>query len=73
MKKELFSAFKVAIEKEQEATDFYTYLAGLSADEGLKSVLLNFARQEAAHRDGLISLYERMKEEMEARPTEEPS
>lgn len=70
MRKELFSAFKLAIEKEQEANDFYTYLAGQTDDEELKRVLLKFAHQEAKHRDELMRLYERMKKEMEERSEE---
>lgn len=62
MKEDLFSAFKLAIEKEQEAYEFYTYLSGQTDDMELKEVLLLFAREESSHREKLMKFYEKMRQ-----------
>ena len=53
---ELKDILNFAIEREQEAVDFYYELAGRSKVQGIKDELTKFAKMEEGHRDKLKSL-----------------
>ena len=53
---ELKDILNFAIEKEQEAVDFYNDLAERSKVQGIKDELFMFAKMEEGHRDKLKSL-----------------
>ena len=61
MEEELFSTFKLAIEREQEAYELYTYLADKTEDGEAKEVLMKLASDEAEHKSHLLQLYESMR------------
>ncbi len=57
-REELFNAFKVAIDKEQEAFEFYSALAKkITENKELKVLFENFARQESTHLQAFKDLY----------------
>lgn len=45
-----------AILAEQEAVDFYTTLAGLTKDEHIKQIFLDFAKEEIGHKTKLTNI-----------------
>ena len=53
---ELKEILNFAIEREQEAADFYYELAGKVKSQGIKDELNKFAKMEEGHRDKLKSL-----------------
>ena len=47
-----------AIDREQEAVDFYGELAGTATDESMRSVFENFAKEEQGHKAKLMKVQE---------------
>ena len=47
-----------AIEREQEAVDFYINLAEKSIDAAMKNVFIQFSREEMGHKARLINIKE---------------
>lgn len=56
-REDLFEAFRIAIDREQEAYEFYTSLAEKSGDEMLSEIFSKFAQEEAQHNEKLRELY----------------
>lgn len=48
-----------AIEREQEAVDFYTKMADNSSDAAMKNVFIQFSREEMGHKSKLIAVKEK--------------
>jgi len=59
----LFEAFKIAIDKESEAVEFYKGLSEDSDEQELKTLFSEFAEEEEKHLSKLKELYMKMKEE----------
>lgn len=53
----LLAAFRIAIDKEEEASRFYTELADQADDPEMQKLFRQFAIDEAAHSDSLKELY----------------
>lgn len=60
----LFKAFKIAMEKEDEAIKFYSDLASKIEDEELKELFADFADEEARHFERLSELYKAEREKI---------
>lgn len=58
----LYKAFKIAIEREHEAKEFYEDLASKIADPEIKRIFQQIASEESKHFDYLTELYKSMKE-----------
>lgn len=58
----LFNAFKLAIDKEHEASEMYTGFAQKTTEPELKQLFENFANVELSHFRKLKELYAKMKE-----------
>jgi rubrerythrin len=59
----LFEAFKIAIDREHEAHEFYSGLAKDTDDADLKELFGGFAEEELRHFSKRKELYAKMKEE----------
>lgn len=59
----LFEAFKIAIDREHEAHEFYKGLSEEVDDAELKELFGGFAEEELKHFGKLKELYMKMKEE----------
>ena len=59
--KELFEAFKLAIEREREAQGDYGKLAELTDDPDIRGLFLRFQSEEAKHEQGLLRVYRDLK------------
>ncbi len=59
----LFEAFKIAIDNEQQAYEFYTDLAKKNTDAELKKLFEEFAAQESMHLRKLKDKYRDMREQ----------
>jgi rubrerythrin len=53
----LLEAFRIAIDKEEEAARFYTDLAEQTVDPELQRLFGRFANEEALHSENLKVLY----------------
>lgn len=49
-------ALQFAIDREQEAADFYSSLAGRAKAPGMKDVFMGFAAQETGHKNKLLAV-----------------
>ncbi|MFZ3066505.1 MAG: ferritin family protein [Nitrospirota bacterium] len=58
----LFEIFKIAIDKEHEACEFYTKAAQNTKDAEAKTLFEKFALVELEHERALQETYRRMKE-----------
>lgn len=56
---DLFKAFKLAIEKEEEAHVFYSHLAEQVTDPEMKALLRKFAENESYHKKAFSNMYAR--------------
>lgn len=63
-KEALFKAFKIAIDREEEAAEFYTDLAKRNIDPELKKLFGEFAEQELIHFQKLKDQYRIMRGEI---------
>jgi len=61
--KEIFEKFKFAIEKEYEAYELYKGIAEESSDKKMKKMFEEIAGDELEHREKIMALYKKMKEE----------
>jgi len=61
--KELFKKFKLAIEREYEAYELYKGIAEESSDKKMKKMFEEIAGDELEHRNKIMALYKKMKEE----------
>lgn len=59
--KQLFQAFKVAIEGERGAQGEYGRMAALAEDPQVRAVFEGFQREEAEHEEKLIQMYAKYK------------
>lgn len=66
-KKELFNAFKLGIEKERSAQEFYKRMIKGVSDVELKQIFITFLDQEEKHERKLSELYAQLKEDLEGR------
>ncbi len=55
--KQLFEAFKLAIESERQAQGAYGRMAALAEDPQVRAVFEGFQREEAKHEERLLQLY----------------
>lgn len=53
----LLAAFRIAIDKEEEAAQFYTQLAEQAEDPETRKLFRKFADDETSHSDSLKELY----------------
>jgi rubrerythrin len=60
----LFRAFKIAMEREHEATEFYSDLASKITEEDLKKLFQQFAVEETKHFNKLAELYKSLKDKI---------
>lgn len=59
--KQLFEAFKLAIESERQAQGAYGRMAELAEDPQVRAVFEGFQREEAEHEEKLIQMYAKYK------------
>ena len=59
--KQLFEAFKLAIEAERKAQVEYGKMAALAEDPQVRGAFERFQREEAEHEEGLLQLYQDLK------------
>lgn len=55
--KQLFEAFKLAIEREREAQGTYGEMAAMAEDPEIRGIFEQFRRDEAGHEERLLRLY----------------
>ena len=53
----MLAAFRIAIDKEEEAAQFYTQLAEQAEDPETRRLFHKFAADETSHRESLKELY----------------
>jgi rubrerythrin len=63
MNKKMFNAFKIGIDREAEAIDFYRNLAKEADDIETKKLFERFAVEENHHMEKLMELYKKMKDQ----------
>jgi rubrerythrin len=56
----LEEAWRLAIQREQEARDFYEEMAGMVEDSALKNLFVHLIEQEKKHKQLLEEEYEKM-------------
>lgn len=56
-----FSAFKLAIDEEQKASELYMTLAEMCDEAELKKLFEKFAAEELEHKEKLIDKYNELK------------
>lgn len=56
-----FSAFKLAIDEEQKASELYMTLAKMCEETELKKLFEQFAAEELEHKEKLIEKYNELK------------
>jgi rubrerythrin len=59
---ELFEMFKVGVEKERQAQEFYKELIEKSSSDAQKQVFQTFLKQEEGHEKQLMNMYAELKE-----------
>jgi rubrerythrin len=61
-RRSLLEAFRMAIDKEEEARKFYTELAERADDPAMKQLLQRFASDERGHAQSLQDLYRTLRD-----------
>jgi len=62
--KELFEMFKIGVENERNAQEFYKALIEKSTSELQKKIFTSFLQEEEKHEKQLMEVYGEMKEEL---------
>ncbi|MEW6002251.1 MAG: ferritin family protein [Nitrospirota bacterium] len=61
-REKLFDVFKIAIDKEHEAYEFYMNAAANTSNPDVKKLFEEFARVELSHEQKLIDKYRKLRE-----------
>jgi rubrerythrin len=55
--KQLFEAFKLALDREREAQSTYGKMAAMTEDPEIRGIFEQLQRDEAEHEEGLLRMY----------------